>query len=100
MINHNKTNENDGGGRNNQTNSIVLHSHAYKVNFVNSSPLTSIIPEKALSYYNNYIIGNDPKKWTNNCKIFQMIGMILMVQRLFDFSIRNEPHDGWNNRAD
>lgn len=73
-INLNQTNvNNDGGGSSNPSNAIILHSHAYKVSFINASPLSSIIPEKALSYYNNYYIGNDPKQWASNCKIFQAI---------------------------
>jgi len=48
----------------------ILHSHAYEVTFPGSSPNPVIVPDKAYPSYNNYYIGNDPSKWTSNCKIY------------------------------
>lgn len=59
----------EGGGGN--TGDIILRSHAYEVKFLNANPNPSIIPDKALPTYNNYILGNDPAKWASNVKIFQ-----------------------------
>lgn len=48
-----------------------IHSHAYRVSFVNANDDVEIVPDKPLSTYNNYIIGKDPSKWAGNCKIYQ-----------------------------
>jgi len=51
---------------------VTVHSHAYDVEFLNAE--TPVIAgDKALSTYNNYIIGNDSSKWKGNCRIFQAI---------------------------
>lgn len=50
---------------------FTLHSHAYAVDFVGSLAKAEMVPDKALSYYNNYFIGDDPAKWAANCKIYQ-----------------------------
>jgi gliding motility-associated-like protein len=52
---------------------IIVHSHAYKVEFVGASDNVEIIPEKPLPTYNNYFIGNDTTQWQSNCKIFQAV---------------------------
>lgn len=53
---------------------VVIHSFAYKVNFLDAATNSSkVVPEKPLASYNNYYIGNDPAKWAGNCKIFQAI---------------------------
>ena len=52
---------------------ITLHSHAYKVDFSGASENFEILPDKPQAYYNNYFIGNDPKKWASDCKIYQGI---------------------------
>lgn len=51
---------------------IVVHSHAYNVEFLNAATPV-IVPDKKISTYNNYIIGNDPAKWKGNCRIFQAV---------------------------
>lgn len=51
----------------------VLRSHAYQVKFLNANPAPTLVPEKPLSSYNNYFIGDDPNKWAGNCKIFQAV---------------------------
>lgn len=50
---------------------ITIHSHAYRVHFVGASGLVKAMPDKALPSYNNYYLGNDPKKWKGDCKIYQ-----------------------------
>jgi gliding motility-associated-like protein len=52
---------------------VTLHSHAYKVSFLNSNNTAAITPDKALSTYNNYFIGNDKSKWKGDCKIYQAV---------------------------
>ncbi len=51
----------------------ILHSFAYEVNFVGSSPNARVRPDKPLNTYNNYFVGNDPTKWAANCKIYNAI---------------------------
>ena len=50
---------------------FTLHSHAYRVEFLNGNKTAEIIPDKPLPGYNNYFIGNDPSKWGSNCKVYQ-----------------------------
>ncbi|MEO6612384.1 MAG: PKD domain-containing protein [Chitinophagaceae bacterium] len=52
---------------------IVLHSHAYHVDFLGASPDIKEVPDKIISTYNNYFVGNDPSKWGSGCKIYQAI---------------------------
>ena len=49
----------------------LLHSHAYKVDFMGANPDAEMIPDKPLPTYNNYFIGNNSSKWASNCKIYQ-----------------------------
>lgn len=66
-------NEHNGGGIGGANHNTIIHSHAYEVSFVNASPLSTTQPEKPLSSYNNYFIGNDQSKWANNCKIYTAV---------------------------
>lgn len=50
---------------------LKLRGHAYHVNFTGTSKTARIVPDKALSSYNNYILGNDPSKWASECRIYQ-----------------------------
>ena len=52
---------------------FTLRSHAYRVSFMNTGKGPSIAPEKPLSTYNNYFIGNDKSKWQGDCKIYQAV---------------------------
>lgn len=53
---------------------ITLHSHAYKVSFINGGGKgTFAVPDRALPTYNNYFIGNDKSKWKGECKIFEAV---------------------------
>lgn len=49
----------------------ILRSHAYRVRFLGANDQVEITPEKVLPGYNNYFIGNDPKKWASGCKVYQ-----------------------------
>ena len=51
-------------------NNFDIRSNAYNVRFLNANPNPQIIPDKAEPTINNYFIGNDPKKWATNCKIY------------------------------
>ena len=53
--------------------SVTVHSHAYKVEFLNGKQNPEIIADKPLPGYNNYFIGNDPSKWASDCKVYQGI---------------------------
>jgi hypothetical protein len=53
-------------------NSVTVHSHAYRVNFINAGTPV-IVPDKPLNSFNNYFIGNDPSKWKRDCKVFQAV---------------------------
>ncbi|MCW3090601.1 MAG: hypothetical protein JWP81_1670 [Ferruginibacter sp.] len=56
------------------TQNFTLRSHAYRVNFLNATAKgITISPDKALSTYNNYFIGNDKSKWKGDCKIYQAV---------------------------
>ena len=52
---------------------VTIHSHAFNVDFVGASTDLQVIPDKAISTYNNYFIGNDPSKWASECHIYQAI---------------------------
>ena len=54
---------------------VIVHSHAYKVEFLNSNQDPQIIADKPLPGYNNYFIGNDPTKWASDCKVYQGISV-------------------------
>ncbi len=51
----------------------LVHSHVYRVSFIDANEDVEIVPDKPLPSYNNYFIGNDPSKWATNCKVFQGI---------------------------
>jgi hypothetical protein len=50
--------------------SFTIHSHAYKVEFLNGNKIADVIPDKPLPGHNNYFIGNDPSKWATDCKVY------------------------------
>jgi gliding motility-associated-like protein len=52
---------------------MILRSHAYNVDFIGASANVQVIPDKPITTYNNYFIGNDPSKWATGCKIYQAI---------------------------
>ncbi len=52
---------------------VVLHSFAYEVNFVGSSPNATIIPDKPINTVNNYYVGNDKSKWASGCRIYNAV---------------------------
>jgi len=50
--------------------SLVLHSHAYEINFLGADTNATAVPDKALSTYNNYFIGSDSTKWKTGCRVY------------------------------
>jgi gliding motility-associated-like protein len=52
---------------------LIVHSHAYKVEFLNGNQHPQVTADKPLPGYNNYFIGNDPTKWASDCKVYQGI---------------------------
>ncbi len=66
-------NENGAMVPRNQT--MVLHSHAYAVDFIDASQSIQAIPDKAILTYNNYFIGGDSTKWAGGCHVFQAIAL-------------------------
>ncbi|WP_245825571.1 DUF7948 domain-containing protein [Sediminibacterium ginsengisoli] len=61
------------GGTSQPADKVTLRGHVYQMRFLNANPAAQAVPDKALPAYNNYIIGNDPSKWGEGCKIFQAI---------------------------
>ncbi len=56
-----------------KTGNMVLRSHAWNVDFLGADPVMEIAPDKGISTYNNYFLGNDPSKWASGCRIFQAV---------------------------
>ena len=52
---------------------VIVNSHAYKVNFLGARSFTQNIPDKIQPYQNNYFEGNDQSKWASGCKIAQAV---------------------------
>lgn len=52
---------------------LLLRSHSYNVDFIGASSNIEILPDKPITTYNNYFIGNDPAKWASNCRVYQGI---------------------------
>ncbi|MFT3825253.1 MAG: PKD domain-containing protein [Chitinophagaceae bacterium] len=66
--------DNTGGGSGgSNSNSFIVHSHMYRVTFDGASDNASILPDKVVPSYNNYIIGNDPSKWASHVPLFQAV---------------------------
>lgn len=61
-----------GGGSGSAGDPFLLHSHAYRVSFENANDRVEIVPDKPLTTYNNYFIG-DQKNWATGCRVFQGI---------------------------
>lgn len=63
----------NGGNKPNPDEPVIIHSHAYSMNFVGANENAVLEKDKAVSSYVNYIQGNDPSKWASECKIYQVI---------------------------
>ncbi len=50
-----------------------VNCYAYNVKFQNANKNPQVIANDKLSYYENYFIGNDSKKWAGNVGVFQGI---------------------------
>jgi gliding motility-associated-like protein len=59
--------------QNNTEPSVIVRSHAYKVNFLGSANNIIATPDKVQVTYNNYLLGNDKTKWASNCKVYQAV---------------------------
>jgi gliding motility-associated-like protein len=53
--------------------SFRLHGHRYKVHFLNANAKATCSAQGKRSDYNNYFIGNDPKKWQSHVGIYNAI---------------------------
>lgn len=63
----------EGGGGSGGKKNFVIRSHAYRVEFFGANENPVILPDKALTTYNNYFIGDDPSKWAAGVRIFQAV---------------------------
>jgi len=68
-----------------------LHSHAYKVSFVDADAKPVLVADKPLSSFNNYFLGNDPSKWATGCKIY---GGITLKNVYPEVDVRYYSHNG------
>lgn len=81
-------NKGKAGGPNEK---LILRSHAYNVDFIGASSNVQVIPDKPVTTYNNYFIGNDPSKWATGCKIYQAV----TVKNVYpDIDVRYYTGDG------
>jgi hypothetical protein len=55
---------------NNKTQELILRSHAYRVNFIGSSPNANFIPSKPTGNEANYFIGNDSNFWKTDVRSY------------------------------
>ncbi|MCW3086856.1 MAG: hypothetical protein JWQ78_242, partial [Sediminibacterium sp.] len=51
----------------------LLRSHVYEMRFLNANKNPVIVPDKPISSYTNYFLGNDSTKWASNCRTFQAV---------------------------
>lgn len=51
----------------------VLRSHSYNVEFLGANENVQIVADKELSFYTNYFIGNDRSKWVSHARAFQAV---------------------------
>jgi gliding motility-associated-like protein len=54
-------------------NDLTLHSFSYNVTFLGATINAVRIPDKPLSIYKNFFIGNDKSKWASNCKVYNAV---------------------------
>ncbi|MFN4006132.1 MAG: PKD domain-containing protein [Chitinophagaceae bacterium] len=52
---------------------LLLRTHYYEVSFAGANSNAIIVPEKKLTKYNNYFLGNNPNQWASGCGIFQAV---------------------------
>ena len=48
-------------------------SHAFKINFLGSNPLTEVTSENPFTEYYNYFVGKNENNWKSNIKAYQTI---------------------------
>jgi gliding motility-associated-like protein len=52
---------------------FFVRGHAYKVNFLNSSPMVNPLGQLPKNHTLNYFLGNDEEKWATNVKAYQKV---------------------------
>jgi gliding motility-associated-like protein len=52
---------------------LTLHSFAYNVTFLGAAANAQRIPDKPLSIYKNYFVGNNEKNWASDCKVYYAV---------------------------
>jgi gliding motility-associated-like protein len=52
---------------------VILHSNAYKVNFLLANKSVQNMADKIQPYHTNYFLGTDKTKWASDCKIAQAV---------------------------
>ena len=60
-------------GTSDTSQSGILHSHSYNMDFAGANENAQIVPDKAQPGYNNYFLGNDSSKWKGDCRLFQAV---------------------------
>ena len=61
---------------------MVIHGHAYKVNFLNSNPATKVTTSVPTTDYCNYFIGNDRSHWASHVRKFKTIDYNELYQNI------------------
>jgi len=51
----------------------VIHSHAYRVQFIDANEHPQVVPEKQVQTATSYFIGDDPSKWAVNVPVYQAL---------------------------
>ncbi|MCC7030533.1 MAG: hypothetical protein IT257_09520, partial [Chitinophagaceae bacterium] len=49
----------------------VINCYAYNVKFINANSNPKVTGENKMSYYENYFLGNDPKKWAGHVSVYE-----------------------------
>ncbi len=47
---------------------VIIPAHAFRQSFLNINSGMKVFPKQSSPYYENYFIGNDPKKWARKVK--------------------------------
>lgn len=64
-----------GGGEVGSQPTMLLHSHAYDVTFVNANTKAQVQTQKQQPGYYNFILGNDPAQWNGNIHAYGEVWM-------------------------
>lgn len=61
------------GNQSGKDSDLILRSHAYTMRFKGADSNATVIKEKPVNSYENYLIGDNPEQWAGNCRIYQAI---------------------------